>query len=243
MKHPSLYFLLLPVLYVNNIFSQPTIKDSSFYQSAISHIIQLYTDSLKENLRLYNGTEFTAAYRSSSGHPFFENAEPQKGGIFYDGIFYNNVRLHYDLIHDEVVFVTPENDLNIKLITQKISWFIIPGHLFVKVTRGDTILGLPGDGFYELVDKSPYSVLIKRKKQLYQPAKAEENSKFILYNDYFLKRDSICYPVNSKRSLLAFCKDRKSQVSKFIQENKLNFKKDPENAILEAMGYYSKLKN
>ena len=242
MKHPIIYFLFFSLFYLNNLFSQSTIIDSSLDRPAVRHIIQLYTDSLKENLRLYYGTEFTGAYRSSAGHPFFENQEPQNGQIFYDGLFYNNVRLRYDLIHDEVIFVTPENDLNIKLISQKISWFVIPGHLFINVTKDDRLPGLPAGDFFELVNIGPYSLLIKRKKQLYQPSKAEENSKFILSNDYFLKRDSICYSINSKRSLLAFCKDRKRQVSKFMQERKMNFKKDPENTIRQAIDYYSKLK-
>jgi hypothetical protein len=242
MKHPSLCFFLFSFLNINYIFSQPAPADSSYYKSALNHIIQLYTDSLKENIRLYNGTEFTAAFRSSYGHPFFETIEPQKGGIFYEDVFYNNVSLHYELIHDEVIFVTPGNNLNIKLITQKIGWFTLPGHLFVNVSTED-VVGLPASGFYELVDKNPYSVLIKRKKQLYQPPGAEESSKFILINDYYLKKDSVCYHVNSRRSLLAFCRDQRSQVSRFLQEQKLDFKRDPENTILKAIDFYSRLKN
>ena len=243
MKHHLVYSLLIPVIAVTKIFSQSSTMDSAHYQSAINHIIQLYTDSLKENLRLYNGTEFTAGFRRSAGHPFFEDVEPQKGEIFYEGIFYNNVRLHYDLTHDEVIFVSPENNLNIKLITRKIGWFIISGHLFVNVTAGDSLAGLPGHGFFERIDLKPYSVLIKRTKSLFQPSRDEDSSKFIMHNTYFLKRENICYPVKSKRSLLAFCRDRKSEVSKFMQEENLNFKTDPERTIVEVIGYYSKLKN
>ena len=108
-KHCLYCLILISLSAIKSSFAQTLLTDSSLYRSAQNNVIQLYIDSVKENLRLYNGTEFTAAYRSSAGHPFFEYAEPQTGDINYDGIIYPGVRLSYDLTRDEIIFVTPAN--------------------------------------------------------------------------------------------------------------------------------------
>ena len=121
-KHCLYCFILISLSGIKYSFAQTLLSDTALYRSAQNNLVQLYIDSVKENLRLYNGTEFTAAYRSSAGHPFFEYSEPQKGDINYDGIYYPGVRLSYDITKDEIIFVTPVNNLNIKLISEKVKW-------------------------------------------------------------------------------------------------------------------------
>ncbi|MGZ5220071.1 MAG: hypothetical protein ACXWC7_08330 [Chitinophagaceae bacterium] len=223
--------------------AQISISDTSLYRSAQNNVIQLYIDSVKENLHLYNGTEFTAAYRSSAGHPFFEYSEPQKGNIFYDGVLYPGMRLSYDLVHDEVIFVTPAKNLNVKLIPQKVIWFVIQNHLFVRVSENSNTTNPPPEGFYELAYDGTYSVLIKRKKYFDQATREDNLSKFIQTSNYYVRKDDIYYPVDSKRSLLAVCKDLKAEVVKYMERENLSFKKDPGNTTIKVIEYYSQLKN
>ncbi|MGK2861326.1 MAG: hypothetical protein ACSLE0_05295 [Chitinophagaceae bacterium] len=228
---------------IKTSFAQTLLSDTAFYRSAENNLIQLYIDSVKENLHIYNGTEFTAAYRSSAGHPFFEYSEPQKGDIFYDGINYPGVRLSYDLTHDEIIFVTPADNLNIKLISQKVNWFSLQDHLFINIREEGNTVNFPGNGFYELAYDGIYSVLIKRKKYLDQSSREENVSKFVLLNNYYVRKNDIYYTINSKRSLLAVCKDKKSDVAKYMQKENLDFKKDPGNTIRKVIDYYTQLKN
>ena len=244
MPKQSLYFFIVFNLsFISQAFAQTSVPDTAIYRIAINNIIQLYTDSVKENLRLYNGTEFTGAYRSSAGHPFFEYAEPQQGDVFYDGIYYPGVLLSYDLIRDEIIFITPGKNLNIQLIEQKVNWFTIRDHLFLYIRDGDTTINFPGSGFYELIYEGAVSVFVKRKKQLYQSSKSDEISRFIQTNAYYVRKDNVYYTVNSKRSLLAVCKDHKSEIAKFIQKEGFNFKKDPASTMIKVIDYYTKLRN
>lgn len=242
-KHYSYCVILIGLSSIKTAFPQNPISDTALYRSAQNNVIQLYIDSLKENLHLYNGTEFTAAYRSSAGHPFFEYSEPQKGNVFYDGVLYPGMRLSYDLVHDEVIFVTPAKNLNVKLITQKINWFDIQDHLFVRVSENSNAVNSPPDGFYELAYNGPYSVLIKRKKYFDQATREDNLSKFIQSVNYYVRKDNIYYAIDSKRSLLAVCKDLKTEVLKYMQKENLNFKKDPVNTTIKVIEYYSQLKN
>ncbi len=221
--------------------SQVALADTALYRVAQNNVIQLYLDSVKENLHLYNGTEFTAAYRSSTGHPFFEYPEPQKGTVFYDGTRYPGVSLSYDLNRDELIFVTPVNNLNIKLISPKVDWFSLENHLFVYMQEDSNSVDFRRTGFYELAYDGIYSVLIKRKKSLYE-SREDNSAKFVQAVSYYVKKDDTWYTIDSKRSLLAVCKDKKTEVSKYIQKENLDFKKDPVNTIIKAIEYYTILK-
>lgn len=243
MKKQSLYLVIILFFSLNQALAQNAVSDSIFYRAASNNIIRLYTDSVNENLRLYNGTEFTSAYRSSAGHPFFEYPEPQRGDVFYDGNYYPGVLLSYDLLYNEIIFITPDKNLNLKLITQKVNWFTIKNHLFVYLTENDSIVSFPGRGFYELIYEGAGSVFEKRKKVLYQPSKADEISKFILLTEYYVRKDNVYFQVDSKRSLLMVCRDQKNLVAKFMQKENLNFKKDPAYTIIKVIEYYTKLKN
>ncbi|MEP7376999.1 MAG: hypothetical protein ABI675_26605 [Chitinophagaceae bacterium] len=242
-KHCLYCLLLLAILTAKNSFAQTYLSDTALSRSAQTNLIQLYIDSIKENLRLYNGTEFTAAYRSSAGHPFFESSEPQQGDIFYNEIYYPGVRLSYDLTRDEIIFVTPSDNLNIKLITEKVSWFSIQNHLFIYISGDSNAVNFRRSGFYELAYDGIYSVLIKRKKALEQSSREENVSKFIERTYYYARKDEVYYAIDSRRSLLSLCKDKKPEVAKYMQREKLDFKKDPGNTIIKTINYYTQLKN
>jgi hypothetical protein len=242
-KHYLYCIVLLSLSSVKITFAQTSISDSAFYRSAQSNLIQLYIDSVKENLRLYNGTEFTAAYRSSAGHPFFEYAEAQKGDIEYDGIYYPGVRLSYDLTRDEIIFVTPSDNLNIKLISQKVSWFSLQEHQFINIQEDSNAVDFPGNGFYELAYEGTWSVLVKRKKNLEQSSREENVAKFVERRYYYVRKNDFYKTIDSKRSLLSVCRDKKTEVSKYMQKEKLDFKKDPGNTIIKVIDYYTQLKN
>ena len=210
-KHCLYCLFLVGLLATRSSFAQTLQTDTSLFRSVQANIIQLYIDSIKENLRLYNGTEFTAAYRSSAGHPFFEFAEPQTGEINYDGTNYPGVKLSYDLSRDEIIFVTPGTNLNIKLISQKVNWFSLRNHIFINIREDSTTIHLRETGFYELAYKGFYEVLVKRKKNLEQSSREENVSKFVQYTNYFARKGDIYYTIDSKRSLLALCKDKKKR--------------------------------
>jgi hypothetical protein len=230
-------------LFLNKVSAQTSTTDSALYISAINHIKQLYVDSVKENLRLYNGTEFAGAYRgNNAGHPFFEYPEPQKGAVFYDGIHYSNVLLSYDLIHDEIIFTAPDRERNIKLISQKVIWFTIPNHLFVHASEHSNSVNFPGTGFYELLYEAGSSVLAKRKKQLYQSPRADEGSSYIKWDVYYVRKGDVYYNIDNKQALVAFCKDHRSEVVKFMKNKNLNFRKNPANTIVTVIDYYTQIK-
>lgn len=230
------------LFFSSGILAQASLSDTAFQRTAKARILQLYRDSVNQNLRLYDGFEFTGGYRRSAGHPFFAFEEPRQGRILYEGTVYHNVLLSYDLTRDEVVTVNPVSGQNIKLITSKIEEFEIEGHVFVHLHHENGMVGFPGEGFYEVLYKGAVTVLAKRKKSLRESARPEELSKFSQSNVCFIKKDSTFYVVDSKRSLLQVCGVNKAEVARFMQKEKLDFKKEPEQTIVKVMDFYSLLK-
>lgn len=242
-KYYIFYIILLELLPVQKSMGQSPEAHFDPSGPALQNVIKRYTDSVRENLRLYSGTEFTAAYRSSAGHPFFADADPQEGDIVYDDILYTGVRFSYDLLHDEVLFVTPDKKLNVTLVKQKISRFVIGGRSFIYLEKDASKTNAPAPGFYELAVDGHVSLFVRRKKYLYRSSKDETLAKFMLTTAYIIRKNDTYHEVDSKRSLLAVFKDRRAEISKFLNAGGLSFKKDPQTMIIKTIDYYTQLKN
>ncbi len=243
LSKPKLYLsIFFKLSFLAPILPQAVTSDSDFYRTAVSQVILFYTGSLKEGLGLYNGHEFTGGYRSSAGFPFFEYQDPTPGDIMYEGIYYPSVLLSYDLVNDQVIFITPGKNLNIELSPDKVSWFSIKNHLFVNLRGEDGDDQFPGTGFYQLLYEGDGTVLAKSKKRLYQPSQTDEIARFLQSDVYYVRKKNAWYLINSRRALLAVCKDYKPEIIKYIQQEKLSFKKDPAQMILKVMEFYTKRK-
>jgi hypothetical protein len=245
-------FLVFLVCFFSCLFlfqgikAQNYLTDSAFYSQSVNNAVLFYVNSLGKNTHLFNGSEYIFNSHGITGHPFFGADQPVKGNIFYDGTLYPNVSIAYDLSRDEVfINNNPGQDFNLKLITERVRYFSILNHVFVRINQDDNLKGYsPATGFYDLsYNNGKITVLAKRKKQIEQAFKAEDSLKFIQYNEYLVKKNNAYYPVDSKGSLIDVFRDQKDKVKKYFRKSDLNFKKDPENAIVKTAEYYAQLKD
>lgn len=231
------------LLLLQEIKAQNYTTDSAFYRQTVNNTIFFYTAGLGKTTHLFNGSEYIFNNHGIIGHPFFEAAQPTKGNIFYDGTLYPNVSIAYDISRDEVfINNNPGQDFNLKLITERIEYFSILNHVFIRINQDDNIKGYaPSTGFYDLLYNGKVTVLAKRRKQVNQAFKAEDSLKFVQYNEYLIKKNNTYYVVDSKSSLMNIFRDQKDKVKKYFRKSDLDFKKDPENAIVKTTEYYAQL--
>ena len=85
-------------------------------------------------------------------------------------------------------------------------------------------------------------VFTQEEKKLVTGSGSEE-SKYIQYNNYFIRLHDVYYAVDGKSSLLEILKDQEDVLKKYIRTNKLNFKKNLESALVLSVIYYSQLKH
>lgn len=238
---------LLACLFVGLIFSlpgfsQPASDDTSFYARSRKSVIDFYMTSMGRRIDLYNGSEYIFKSHGVSGHPFFGSDHLINSTIEYDGTTYYDIPLAYDLVQDRVFITDSSMNFNIQLFSERLSSFTIDGHHFVRIVTDSGKSKISGDGFYDLLYDGKIKVLAKRIKMAENGFHLEDPMRFVSYNAYFLMMNNDYLSVDSKKSLLKAFKDQKDLVKKYYRKSGLNFKKNPEQAIVSTTDYYLQTK-
>ena len=179
------------------------------------------------------------AYSLRDGHPFFDDGHLQKGTVFYDSILYEDLLLLYDLVKEQVVINDSYDNYKIFLINEQLDQFTIQRHLFINL-KDSLTPSAPPHGFYEQLYKDRITLLKKEKKQVREDLTSGKVEKFIDQSvSYYLKKGTIYYAVNNKRSLLSALNDKHREVKKFKRKNGLSMRHDKENTLLQVASWYN----
>jgi hypothetical protein len=219
--------------------SQNTPADSAFLQQAIANISMAYKKETAENLHLYNGSEYLRQGHGVKGFPFFQSAGMLKGDVFYDGSLYHDVSMQYDLEEDNLVISDYSGNVFIRLVKEKVQYFIIDGHRFVHLGAG---AGLPADGFYESLYNGKLNAYARRQKKTIQALNPADEG-YRLYNTWLVEKQGAFFTVAGEGSVLEILSDKKDLLKKYIRSDKLKFKKTPEIFLARVAGYYDQLNN
>jgi hypothetical protein len=235
----TLFGILFQFACIPGSYAQ-SVADSLSYTESLSKIRHVYIQGIGDNAQIYHGTEFIRNGQQAAGFPFFDSDSMQTGSIYYQGFQNVNKKLHYDMVSDEVIINGYANNSLISLSPLKTDSFTIGSHLFVRLVSGGS-RGLTRDGYYEELFSGEPGLFVKREKRLVVGTGSEE-TKYIQYDDYFIRIHTVFFAVQGKSDLLELFKDRKDDVAKYIRSHKLNFKKNLEVSLLSATMYYSGLK-
>lgn len=229
-------------LYPPDIQAQPAVKDSLSGNSGYGDALRLYHDWLAPEPNLYRGPEYVAYdHLLREGHPYYGDNSRYKGAVWYNGIFYDNLLLQYDLVKDQLVINDPTyNIFRIGLITTLIDSFSLGTHFFLHLAD-DRNPTAPRNGFYERLYNGRI-VLLKREKKVIEKDlySSDHVEQFIRDTDssYYLQIGNLYRSVNNIRSLLDVLKDRKKEVRKFIRSSHLSMRKDRENTLIKVTAWY-----
>jgi hypothetical protein len=224
-------------------YAQAAFSDSAVYAASVSSMHHLYYQLAKENLQIYRGSQYIRYGLKTEGFPFFESNDMLSGSLIYQGAFYPDVKLYYDLVSDNLIINDYSDNAQINLPEIKTDAFRIGRFSFVRLNADKEKGKLRGSGFYEILFTSgDIGVYDKIEKKLNFSSK-DEAPAYIEYNFYFVKLNDSFYPINDESSLLDLFRDKKGQIKKFIKENKIRFKKDRQSAIVKTTAYYSQLKH
>ncbi len=236
-------WILLFFLPFQNVSAQDYMIDSLFYQKAISRIHAQYSKNIGANAGIYQGMAYDHYWNKVLGSPFFLNERLVPGIILYDGAWYENVPLAYDLLKGVVVTRSFSNDADISLVGERVNFFSIDGHEFIRLVKDSNQTSLPNSGFYERLYMGKASVFEKREKKIKQSLKAEDNiTGFVEYDEYYIQKDSRFYRVESESDLQRIFKDQRVEIRKLLNRRDMHFTKDPAKVIIQVAAYYSNLK-
>ena len=221
--------------------SQNLPADSVFLQQAVAAASRAYKKEIAENLHLYNGSEYLRQGHGVKGFPFFQSAELLKGDVFYDGNLYHDIGMQYDLEEDNLVISDYSGNVFIRLVKEKLPWFMIDGHRFVLLTEGT---GLPLAGFYEQLHAGVVNAYVKRQKKMALSVNASDNdASYLMSNTWYIEKQGVFFVVTGERAVLSVLNDKKDLLKKYIRSARLSFKKDPDRFIARVTDYYTQIKN
>lgn len=223
--------------------AQDSATDSSISATAMHNAVTNYHHYIDKQSRLYNGVEFFGYSPKIEGIPYYLENTWQRGSILYDGILYDTVQMMYDIVKDRVVILHFNNFFRLSLFSEKVKSFSVMGHQFVRMER-DSLnkLSLP-TGFYDQLYKGNTSVVAKRSKFIEETVKETLERKFVEQYHYYVFKDGNYHIVRTKKGLFSLLKDRSREIRQHLKKNKLKFRKDKENSILQAAIHYDSLKN
>ena len=130
---------ILFLLFFFKVDAQQPLTDSAFYVQSLYNASTAYKKQVQENLHIFNGIEYLRANHGVKGTAFFETDSLLPGAVFYDGRLYENTPMHYDIVSDNVVVDNFTHSNELMLVPEKVGYFFILQHLFVRITADSSL--------------------------------------------------------------------------------------------------------
>ncbi|WP_075341290.1 hypothetical protein [Tenacibaculum agarivorans] len=191
-----------------------------------SNLESFYTNFDKivnlKNSTLSYGPLFAEKYaRSKETHNYYETYQYTKGSVFYNGEYYPNVEIKYDLVDDQVIarildYITDlsvTTGLSIHLENNLVDYFTINTTKFVNTKK---------HGYAQILKDFGQISLFKK----FQKTKTKKLDKSYNYysfkqrESYILKFKNEYYTVESKNDFYEIFPEQKKEIKQFFNEQR-----------------------
>ena len=206
-----LFLLTFSTLFLNILIGQNAVVEPQYYN---------WFDNLvkRNNTVLFNGLEYIELYRTiNDKHKFYGTSDFQMGTLVYDGQFFDQVPLKYDLDADQLLLNVGYNYSYpiLILIKSKVDKFSLAGSNFVQVPRDTEELN--EKGFYQiLLDNSILSLLKKNSKKRFKRIRGSTlYYEFIAKGNYAIKYMGAYFEISNKQDIIRIWPEHRG----FINEN------------------------
>lgn len=238
-----LYFISIIISKKSLAQTQVIRSDSSSQQNARNNAVTLLYSSLGNQAEIYNGTEYFFYDPSIKGNAYFSDINAfTPGSVYYDGIYYDGVPMLYDLYVDQVVVLLYNHLSKYSLNKERVASFDLTNHHFINI-KSDIISEKAGlkSGFYDQLYSGKTEILVKREKAIQTNISAE--STFLDATKWFIRKNNIFYSFGNKAALLNLLKDKKKELERYINTNQIEFRDNPEGAMVKIVSFYDHLTN
>lgn len=201
-------------------------------------LVQGYCSVVQEYAIIFNGKEYSRYEKQTTNHPYLASSEFKEGTINYGGTVYPHVQMKLDLYRDELVLQSPNKLYPVVANKKQIDYIQLNGYRIINPSSrnwqsqlGNEYILLLHDNIFPVIKK--YAVTYEEKVK----GLSVETS-FRIKERYYLVKDNKCYPFKNKRTLLNLFPDKKKELGRYAREQKLNFKKQPEQAFVTIVKQY-----
>ena len=217
--------------------------DTTFLRTAKVNTVSLYKQVLRAQSRLNNGRKYRASPHSLEEHPYYLSEDWITGSVVYDGEYFTEINLMYDLQQHVLVSEHYPSGNAIELVDEKLRSFTLQGHYFEKINADSVANSLPKTDFYEILYGGETKVVAHRQKLLRNEIDAQtiETNYDVRYR-YFLFKNGVFFSVKSKSSMLKLMSDKKQELKRFLRQHKTAFQLDRELMLKKLAEHYDSLK-
>jgi len=219
----------------SSLFAQEKPAGSDSMSSSVRYLKNYYSLQRSNESTVYNGKLHYAYPDDIEGIAYFGNDEWQTGSVIYENMLYENIRMKYDLVTDQLILNTGETGgVSLALYSPRVRAFSFSGLTFIYIQ--DTALQSPlPEGFYQVILNGRVSVIIKNKKSINEETTSSTwKREFAGKTLYYLMKNDRYYPVSKKRDLLNILEEKRKEINDLLNKKKLKFKKNPLEMILAA---------
>lgn len=238
--------LILQAIFFTGIFSPKNLFAQTLGNSLEDSLINVFNRRISSQIKLYKGVSYLGYAGRLQGNAYLDdNPDFVKGTATYDGFFFKDVPILFDLVEDKVVSILYDGYSKYSFVSERLSNFTIEGRTFVYVperkAEGNSIRK---SGFFEMPYNGKIKVLVKRTKSIKEILEIQGAIKqFSQEVEYFIMRDGLLYKANSESSFLRLFESHKEEFKKYIKLNKLKFREDPVKTLVSLASYYEQLSN
>jgi hypothetical protein len=209
--------------------------DTTFRSVSLQHAKNVFAMARGNQSHLYNGEAYYEAQQTNdSEFPYFQTSDWTTGTVHYDGDYYFNIPILYDLISDDVITELPKNESKIKLVNAKITHFTMENRTFVKLHDPNI-----KSGFYDMLYSGPSKVYARyEKNRQEQVSQGVITILFVMKMRYYILKNGNYLLVRSKGDVLKVFGDKKRELKQAAQKNNLQFNKNREQSIVKLAELY-----
>lgn len=212
---------------------------SEAYQIAL----ELYNNGVEYQELVFTGSEYKPMTGKLTGHPYFNYDHFVEGTIVFDGMTFPNIPLQYDIVYDELIVSYidhQDNESVIQLRKDKANSFRIDESIFIYVTEG--IWDGLSPGYYNVLYEGETLMLKKVKKRIRKEVDIEGvHISFKEIIDYIVIKHNQPYAITNKKSLFKTLEDKEKELVAYSREEKLRFKQQKEEDMINLIKYYDQI--
>lgn len=246
MRFPSArywIFLLLSTLTAVRTEAQSSLKDNPVSDSAYAFALRQYHAYVAPEVGLYRGIQYVDYENTiQKGQPFLgPDNGIRNGSVWYSGVEYDHVRLQYDLVKEQLVIMDPFNAFKISLYMDLVDSFTLDRHRYFRI-RDSLAPSILRSGFSERICQGRL-VLVKRERKALHENIVISSDNVRLFVDgsisYYLEKNGLYHPVNSKKELFDILKDRRrSEIRRVMRKSGLEWPDDKEQLLQLVVAWY-----
>jgi hypothetical protein len=235
-------FLFLSTLTAVRMEAQTSLKDKPVSDSAYAAALRQYHTYVAPEVGLYRGMQYVDYdFTVQKGQPFFGPDSIRYGSVWYNGVGYDNVRMLYDLVKEQLVILDPFNVYKISLYMDLVDSFALDGHLFIRI-RDSLAPSFLRFGYCERIYQGRLVLLKRERKFMHENIMISSDNVRVFIDgtiSYYFKKDGGYYPVNTRRGLFDILKDRRrSDIKRVIRKSKLKWGADKEQLLQLVAAWY-----